>query len=152
MPQTICASCGQVFPVRPQSPTQTYCSASECQRDRRRRWNKSKLESDPDYRANQLEAQRAWHARNPDYWKAYRQRRKAETPLSPQRRALATSDASSCGADTAKGLCWMEIRAPGPGGALQTWRIELTLRSPAADRNDARVQREDLMADTLTSP
>jgi hypothetical protein len=28
--------------------------------------------ADPDYAENQLRAQRAWLARNPDYWKTYR--------------------------------------------------------------------------------
>lgn len=68
MTQMVCASCGKVFSVRSQSPRQTYCSALECQRERRRRWNKGKLKADADYRANQLAAQRAWHVRNPDYW------------------------------------------------------------------------------------
>jgi hypothetical protein len=33
------------------------------------------MASDPDYRANQREAQRSWHKRHPHYWRQYRQRR-----------------------------------------------------------------------------
>jgi hypothetical protein len=59
MAQMACASCGREFTVRPQSPKQTYCSAPECQHERRRRWNRTKLKADPDYRANQRAAERA---------------------------------------------------------------------------------------------
>lgn len=149
MVELTCASCGRVFPVRPQSPKQTYCGASECQRERRRRWNRAKLKTDPDYRANQAAAQRAWHARNPDYWQTYRRKRKAGALIAPPQRPLATIDASSCGADPDAGVCWMEISTPGPDGAPRAWRVELTLmRQPAACKY-GRVQREASMAATL---
>ena len=67
-----CAACGQTFHPRPQTPNQAYCSASACQRIRKRQWQKSKLQSDPDYRGNQREAQRAWQRNHPDYWRNYR--------------------------------------------------------------------------------
>lgn len=67
-----CAGCGQAFQPRPQAPNQTYCSAQACQRMRKRQWQQSKLQSDPDYRGNQRDAQRAWHESHPDYWRQYR--------------------------------------------------------------------------------
>lgn len=67
-----CAHCGQPFQPRPQVPNQSYCSAPACQRARRQRWQRSKFESDPDYRVNQRDAQRAWLNRHPDYWRNYR--------------------------------------------------------------------------------
>ena len=67
-----CACCGQTFLPRPQAPNQTYCSLPECQRARKRQWQQSKLRTDPDYRGNQLDAQRAWFKRHPDYWRTYR--------------------------------------------------------------------------------
>lgn len=67
-----CAACGQPFQPRPQVPQQLYCSAGECQRERRRRWQKDKLQNDPDYQDNQARAQQAWNKRNPDYWREYR--------------------------------------------------------------------------------
>ncbi len=146
MAQMVCASCAQVFAVRSQSPKQTYCSAPECQRERRRRWNKGKLKTDPDYRANQLAAQRAWHARHPDYWQTYRQRQRSGALLGAFRAARATSDASSCGADPDAGLCWMEIRTAGPEGTSRTWRIELTMTCAPADCKHGRVQTEDSIA------
>lgn len=67
-----CAACGNEFQPRNQVQNQTFCSASECQRERRRRWQRDKLQADPDYRDNQARAQRAWMDRNPDYWREYR--------------------------------------------------------------------------------
>lgn len=67
-----CAHCGQPFQPRPQVPNQTYCSSAECQRARKLRWQQDKLRTDPDYRDNQRDAQRAWFARHPGYWRAYR--------------------------------------------------------------------------------
>lgn len=68
-----CAHCGARFIPAPQVPNQAYCSKPDCQKERRRRWQKSKRQSDPDYRDNQLRAQKAWTNRNPDYWRLRRQ-------------------------------------------------------------------------------
>ena len=51
-----------------------YCSASACQRARRRRWQRAKRQSDADYRENQARAQRAWVQGHRDYWREYRRR------------------------------------------------------------------------------
>lgn len=67
-----CAACGESFQPRPQVPQQSYCAAPECQRERRRQWQRLKLQSDPDYQDNQMRAQQAWSHRNPDYWRNYR--------------------------------------------------------------------------------
>jgi endogenous inhibitor of DNA gyrase (YacG/DUF329 family) len=66
-----CAHCGQPFQPRPQVPNQTYCSSAECQRARKLRWQQDKLRTDPDYRDNQRDTQRAWFDRHPGYWRAY---------------------------------------------------------------------------------
>jgi hypothetical protein len=68
-----CVVCHQSFQPYPQVPNQSYCSARECQRERRRRWQRDKLQTDSDYRDNQSRAQRAWMDRNPDYWREYRE-------------------------------------------------------------------------------
>ena len=135
MPQMACASCNCLFTVRPQSPAQTYCSAPECQRERRLLWNKHKMQTDPDYRANQLAAQRAWHARNPDYWHFYRLRRNHPGDPCPPSGCSATSDASSCGIDSKAGRCWIDIRVPGADGRPLTWRVELIVKPPAKGAN-----------------
>jgi len=68
-----CAACGCLFVPRRNVPQQRYCPKLACQRTRRRRWQRQRLEADADYRANQAAAQRRWRARHPEYWRAYRQ-------------------------------------------------------------------------------
>ena len=68
-----CAACDRRFEPRPNVPHQRYCSRPECQRMRRRRWQRQKLEADADYRANQAAAQRRWRERHPEYWRRYRE-------------------------------------------------------------------------------
>ena len=72
MTTRICACCGQPFVPRPQVPNQAYCASPVCQRTRRQRWQRDKMENDPDYRDNQHRSQRAWMDRHPDYWRHYR--------------------------------------------------------------------------------
>ena len=75
MAEQRCAACGCLFMPRRNVPQQRYCSKRACQRTRRRRWQRQKLKTDPDYRANQAAAQRRWRAHHRDYWRHYRQRR-----------------------------------------------------------------------------
>lgn len=67
-----CACCGSPFTPRPQAPAQTFCSSPDCQRARKREWQRVKRQSDPQYQEDQLGAQRRWAVRNPDYWRNYR--------------------------------------------------------------------------------
>ena len=68
-----CAACNKPFRTRSQCPRQAYCTRAECQRERRRRWQRAKRLSDPDYKYNQKNAQRDWVRRNPNYWRQYRE-------------------------------------------------------------------------------
>ena len=68
-----CAHCNDLFTPVPQVPKQTYCSKPKCQKERRKQWQKNRLQSDPDYRDNQSRAQRTWTEKNTDYWRKLRQ-------------------------------------------------------------------------------
>ncbi len=68
-----CVNCNGLFTPAPQVPKQTYCSKPNCQKERRKQWQKNRLQSDPDYRANQSRAQKAWTEKNPNYWRELRQ-------------------------------------------------------------------------------
>lgn len=68
-----CAACNKPFRNRSQCPRQAYCTRTECQRERRRRWQRAKRLSDPDYKYNQKNAQHDWGRRNPNYWRQYRE-------------------------------------------------------------------------------
>lgn len=102
--ERICASCGKAFLPHPAVINvlyQRYCSAPECQRARKRRWQKAKLASDSGYRENQAKAQQQWCSRNPDYWRRYRQRnpgyaernRRKQRERNRRRRMIAKMDA-----------------------------------------------------------
>ena len=67
----LCYCCGKRFQAR--NTSQHYCSKSICQRVRKKRWQKQKLVNDPDYRANQKQAQESWRKKHPGYWKDYRE-------------------------------------------------------------------------------
>ena len=74
-----CLCCQRRFKPHPAVRDQRYCGTPDCQRARKRKWQKEKLANDRDYRANQAEAQRQWRERNKDYWKEYRKKHPAYT-------------------------------------------------------------------------
>jgi hypothetical protein len=67
-----CPHCKKKFSPHPAVKRQRYCGSADCQRARKRTWQKQKLAGDSDYRGNQAAAQKAWRARNRDYWREYR--------------------------------------------------------------------------------
>jgi hypothetical protein len=67
-----CVGCARPFEPRRHVPHQRYCSRPECQRTRRRCWQREKLAADADSRANQAAAQQCWRERHPEYWRHYR--------------------------------------------------------------------------------
>ena len=135
MTTKICACCGQAFEPRPQVPNQSYCSAPACQRARRQRWQRDKMQSDPDYRENQRRSQQAWLERHPEYWRNYRdinpeyvtrnrlrQWSREELRQEPD---LAKMDASAF-SDLRPGLYWIAL-VPGAGTTLNgSLIVELT--------------------------
>jgi hypothetical protein len=72
-----CPHCGNGFISHPAVANQRYCGSAECQKVRKRTWQKEKLKRDPDYRENQAAAQGAWRRRNKDYWRTYRKKNEA---------------------------------------------------------------------------
>jgi hypothetical protein len=68
----ICLCCGEDFAPHPSRPDQQYCSKAGCQRERRRRWHRKKMESDAVYRQGQADCQKSWRDNHPDYWRRYR--------------------------------------------------------------------------------
>ncbi len=67
-------ACRCLFPPNPRIKNQKYCNRKDCQRVRKRLWQRQKMKNDPDYQANQRDSQKNWLEQNPDYWKKYRQR------------------------------------------------------------------------------
>ena len=69
-----CACCRRILPRDSRVKNQRYCGARACQRARKRKWQREKLETDPDYRANKRESQLTWQRKNPTYWQEYRRK------------------------------------------------------------------------------
>ncbi|MGA3172907.1 MAG: hypothetical protein ABSE25_00600 [Syntrophorhabdales bacterium] len=95
-----CPHCGKRFLPHPAVLNQQYCGSADCQRARKRKWQKEKLKSDPDYRENQAAAQKAWRERNRGYWREYRKKNKTysernrlrQSERNRQRRVIAKMD------------------------------------------------------------
>lgn len=127
-----CACCDQPFEPRPQVPDQGFCSSPDCQRARKRQWQRNKLKSDPDYRINQRAAQEAWSRRNPDYWRNYRDARPEYEQRNRDRQRL--RDAKGQGAGLAKmdvcdlptGLYRIAWHPAPPRGAANSRVVEIT--------------------------
>lgn len=134
-----CVSCGRSFNVRPQTPNQTYCTLSDCQRLRRRRWQQAKLKSDPDYRDNQARAQKNWLSRQPDYWQKYRTRnpKYADHNRALQRRRslqiqtpeIAKMDASNPSSLLTSGIYRISLVDPDAVAKMDSWIVEITVLS-----------------------
>ena len=58
-------------------PRQVVCSETGCQQQRRTDYHKEKIASDPEYREGCRDSPRKWRARNPGYWKQYREKNPA---------------------------------------------------------------------------
>ena len=70
--EQMCPHCEELFIPRYNVPNQKYCSNPECQKARKRRWNRQRLQKDSDYKENKQNAQQKWRLKNPDYWRNYR--------------------------------------------------------------------------------
>jgi molecular chaperone GrpE (heat shock protein) len=71
----ICLHCGKEVPRNHHIKRgQKYCSAKECQRARKREWDKERYNSDETYNYRRLSSQKIWRKKRPshEYQKNYR--------------------------------------------------------------------------------
>jgi hypothetical protein len=73
MSQRRCRYCEQTFEASKYQPGQTVCSQASCQQRRRSECRRQKLATDSEYRQVCRDSSRKWRARNPEYWKRYRE-------------------------------------------------------------------------------
>lgn len=134
-----CVACSQPFQPRPQVPHQSYCSAPDCQRERRRQWQRLKLQTDPDYQDNQSRAQQAWSQRNPNYWREYRevhpQYVERNRALQHERNAktvvgsIAKMDASKPGIPLPSGIYRLSLVADAEIAKMDVWTVEIIVHA-----------------------
>jgi hypothetical protein len=126
----LCACCGEPFVPRPQVPDQAFCTSPNCQRARRRQWQRAKLQSDPDYRINQRAAQHAWSQRNPDYWRNYREAKPEDERRSRVQRQRHQSCNTGCEkmdvCDLPQGLYRITWHPEFPKEDGGSWVVEIT--------------------------
>lgn len=67
-----CKKCKCLFHVCTKVKKHEYCQKKECQRARKRRWQREKIKNDQQYRIDQKQAQKDWINATPEYWKEYR--------------------------------------------------------------------------------
>lgn len=71
-----CKACRGTRLINPRNPNQQYCNRADCQRARKRAWQRKKRATDPQYRKNQIDCQERWREQHPEYWQAYRKSKK----------------------------------------------------------------------------
>ena len=80
-----CRYCHRIFQPSKYQPAQSVCSEPGCQRRRRADYHRQKIATDPEYRQVCLDSPQKWRARNPDYWRRYRQQHPAAVERNRQR-------------------------------------------------------------------
>lgn len=80
MAEIECVYCGDIFEGSPRHKNQTCCKKKECKNFKKAAWQRYKLKTDFQYRANQKSSQKRWVQEHPEYWKKYRMKnpKKAE--------------------------------------------------------------------------
>jgi len=71
-----CKHCSRLFNPSPKVANHRYCNQKQCQKARKRAWQKRRIDQDPVYRKDQEEARQLWRENNPGYWQKYRERNK----------------------------------------------------------------------------
>lgn len=149
-----CAHCGIRFTPAPQVANQAYCSKTVCQKERRRQWQKSKLQSDPDYRDNQSRAQKAWTGRNPDYWRQHRQNSpdygnpqlgeqdlSAPVAANPSLKMDSINPPSTLRKALQDGVFRLTVLAEPDGVKMDSWIVELSSIHAGSSTISRRVKR-----------
>lgn len=153
-----CLACGLRFRPRPQTPGQLYCRERACQRERRRRWQRGKQQSDADYRDNQRRAQQVWVAGHSGYWRDWRarhpeycERNRTQQRLRNRRRrvaAIAKRDASAADLPLPSGTYRLMPAAGGGIAKRDAWTVNIAvIRAPYPQAGAAAtgLQREDVI-------
>jgi len=72
MDEIVCCNCGLFFAPDPRNKNQKYCGKAQCQKARKAAWQRNRMATDADYRADQRLSRQKWARSHPDYWRNYR--------------------------------------------------------------------------------
>lgn len=132
-----CFACADAFEPSGRVLAQNYCSRPECQRERRKLWQREKRRCDRDYRENQLQCQRRWREAHPDYWQQYRaehpgyveRNRQQQHVRNAGRRvgAIAKMDAIASGTSPLSGTYYLRPVARGAIAKMDALLVRITV-------------------------
>jgi hypothetical protein len=88
MDERRCRYCQKGFQPSKFQPRQQVCGAPDCQLRRRSDYHGEKIAADPVYREVCRDSPRKWRARNPGYWKRYRETHPAKAERNRQQQKV----------------------------------------------------------------
>lgn len=133
-----CLACGDALPLSSRVPDQSYCARTECQRERRKLWQRMRLQLDGEYRDKQSRAQKAWSQCHTDYWSRYRElhpeyvdRNRAQQQVrnasQRKRPVIAKMDASPPPLALPSGTYRLELKDPEGVAKMDAFTVEITV-------------------------
>lgn len=139
-----CLACADLFQSCPQVPSQNYCSRRECQRERRKLWQREKRRTDADYLGTQNECQRRWRDGHADYWRAYRaehpeyaganREKQRSRNAMRQRDVIAKMDECTPTFPLASGTYRLSRPSDGGLAKMDEWIVEITVLATTCGR------------------
>lgn len=133
-----CASCGKSFRPVPQTPGQRYCSDPACQRERRRKAQQKRRQSELT-QLDHAQASRDWAVKNPDYSKKYRaanpeyvirnRDRQSQRNQKRRRTEIAREAVSGSFSDIPSGRYRLTLIADGVIAKETSWIVEIAVLS-----------------------
>lgn len=141
-----CPICGRQFVPRPQVQHQQICSGPACQRERKRRWQQAKRQTDPTYKAGQKGHAKSWAEQNPDYWREYRtsnpdyvERNRAQQKFRNAKRRvapIAKMDVSRPESLVPSGIYRLTPVDASKIAKMDAWIVEINLISCGSDQSE----------------
>ena len=143
-----CRHCNKLRLKRSQK--QRYCSNESCQKARKNAWRRTKLELDPDYRANQRASTKAWlesQGGSAAYYRRYRKRRQQQAHcVDSAEQCIDSADHVACGDRTPVAVAGAKSDAESGHSRVTSGRYRL-LRCDAA-KSDAVVVELSVLSDS----
>jgi len=143
-----CPVCGDPFEPRPQVKNQKFCPSERCQRERKRRWQQAKRQTDPAYKADQREHAKKWADLHPNYSREYRaknpdfaERNRAKQKIRNKKRRvalIAKMDMSKSESPVPSGIYRLTPIDASRIAKMDAWIVEINLISCASDKFESK--------------
>ena len=125
-----CQHCGCLFEVCNKVKKHEFCNKKECQKARKSKWHREKIQNDADYRNDQKVAQEDWSNNNPDYWKNYRRKNKKYTDRNREQQRRRNQDKRAKSAPAIKSHPIAKMDALSPEREILSGKYQLIPMTP----------------------